>query len=97
MPVLPGAFSPAHLAVIAIVALLVLGPDKLPELARKAAQFHRDYKKFFATLEDHARGIVDDVVPDELRSWVPAHLKTPAHTPPDATDRGARTWPPSPE
>jgi Sec-independent protein translocase protein TatA len=97
MPVLPGAFSPAHLAVIAIVALLVLGPDRLPELARKAAQFHRDYKKFFATLEDHARSIVDDVVPEELGSWVPPYLQTPPQTSADPTDRGARKWPPSPQ
>ena len=85
-----------EMLVLAGVALVVLGPDKLPEFARKAAQFHRDYKKLLATLEDHTRSIIDDVVPEELGSWVPPSLPTPTRTSTEPTDRGARTWPPSP-
>ena len=45
-----------ELAVIALVAVVVLGPDKLPDLARQAAQLlHR------------ARGLAHDAR-DELRS-----------------------------
>jgi sec-independent protein translocase protein TatA len=93
MPVLPGAFSPVHLAVIALVALLVLGPDKLPELARKASQLHRDYKKVLSTIDDHVRDVVDDVVPTDLNAAIPPSLAPPkSATPPSR--RGARTWPP---
>jgi sec-independent protein translocase protein TatA len=90
MPVLPGAFSPVHLAVIAIVALLVLGPDKLPELARKASRLHREYKKIVATLDDNTH----DFVPEDLKSAMPSSLQPPPAATSPPAGRAARTWPP---
>lgn len=48
----------AELAVIAFIAVLVFGPDRLPELARQAGQFIRRMKR----LADGAR----DQIRDEL-------------------------------
>src|SRR3546814_18096910 len=40
------------MAVIALVAVLVFGPDKLPDLARQAGRFFRQMKNFADTTRD---------------------------------------------
>lgn len=45
----------AELAVIAFVAVLVFGPDKLPEMARQAGRFLRQVKRFAETTRDDLR------------------------------------------
>ncbi|TFE00704.1 twin-arginine translocase TatA/TatE family subunit [Jeotgalibacillus salarius] len=47
---LPGGIS---LAVIAVVALLIFGPKKLPELGKAAGSTLREFK-------DATKGLVDD-------------------------------------
>jgi sec-independent protein translocase protein TatA len=37
--------SPVHLAIVAIVALLVFGPKKLPELAKGLGEAVKEFKK----------------------------------------------------
>jgi sec-independent protein translocase protein TatB len=44
-----------ELAVIAFVAVLVFGPDKLPEFARQAGRMVRQLKKFADTARDELR------------------------------------------
>lgn len=44
-----------ELAVIAIVAVIVFGPDKLPEFARQAGQFVRKAREFANTARDQLR------------------------------------------
>jgi sec-independent protein translocase protein TatB len=44
-----------ELAVIALVAVLVFGPDKLPELARQAGQLVRKAKQFADAARDELR------------------------------------------
>jgi sec-independent protein translocase protein TatA len=39
-----GAFSPWHFILIAIVALLLFGPSKLPELGRGFGKMFREFK-----------------------------------------------------
>lgn len=39
-----GAFSPWHVILIAIVALLLFGPNKLPELGRGFGKMFREFK-----------------------------------------------------
>jgi len=45
-----------ELAVIALVAILVLGPDKLPDLARQAAQFLHKARAMATSARDDLRG-----------------------------------------
>jgi sec-independent protein translocase protein TatA len=40
-----GAFQPLHLALIALAALLVFGPKKLPELARGVGESMKELKR----------------------------------------------------
>jgi Tat protein translocase TatB subunit len=47
-----GAFSPVHWLIIAVVALLVLGPERLPDAARKFGRAWRQYQGTRASLTD---------------------------------------------
>jgi sec-independent protein translocase protein TatA len=60
-----GAFSPIHWLIVAVVALLVLGPDRLPDAARSAAKAWRDFQQVRGTLLGHLRDIAGEVVPSE--------------------------------
>jgi sec-independent protein translocase protein TatB len=61
-----------ELAVIMLVAVLVFGPDKLPELARQAGQLVRKAKQFADAARDELR---EELGPDyadlELRDLDP--------------------------
>ncbi|MBS4179603.1 twin-arginine translocase TatA/TatE family subunit [Lederbergia citrea] len=47
-----GAVGPGSVAIIAIVALLIFGPKKLPELGRAAGRTLREFKNATAGLAD---------------------------------------------
>jgi sec-independent protein translocase protein TatA len=53
MPFIDNIVQPTHLLVILVVALLVLGPKRLPEVGRSVGRSIRDF-----------RGAVDDVKVD---------------------------------
>jgi TatA/E family protein of Tat protein translocase len=55
-----GAFSPAHWLIIAVVALLVLGPDQLPSLARRAGESMREVRRVWEHLRSELRDLVSD-------------------------------------
>src|ERR1700733_7318846 len=63
------SLDPAKLMLIAVVALVVLGPDKLPAAARKISSLMKDLQKMRASLETEARKFTGDLpFGDELRS-----------------------------
>jgi len=47
-----GLFQPMHLIVIAVVALLVFGPKKLPELGKGLGESIRGFKSAMAAREE---------------------------------------------
>jgi TatA/E family protein of Tat protein translocase len=53
--------SPAKLLVILVVALVVLGPDKLPKVARQIGGLWGDFRKFRERLETDVRGTFPDL------------------------------------
>jgi TatA/E family protein of Tat protein translocase len=53
--------SPAKLLVILVVALVVLGPDKLPKVARQIGSLWGDFRKFRTRLESEVRGNFPDL------------------------------------
>ena len=62
----------SELAVIAFVAVLVFGPDKLPELARQAGQFLHRAKTFANSARDELRSELGPAYSDlELRDLDP--------------------------
>lgn len=81
-----------EIAVIMIVALLLLGPDKLPELARGIGKFMREFRR----QTDDVRGLVErefykmdqEVFAEEqakrIEAPAPTEPATPAAATPDA-------------
>jgi len=53
--------SPAKLLVILVVALIVLGPDKLPKMAKQIGGLWGDFRKFRERLESDVRGTFPDL------------------------------------
>ena len=61
-----------ELVVIAFVAVLVFGPDKLPELARQAGQLARTVRRFALSARDELRNELGPEYSDlELRDLDP--------------------------
>ncbi len=61
-----------EMAVIAFVAVLVFGPDRLPELAKQAAQFIKQLKKMANAARDDLRSELGPEFSDlELRDLDP--------------------------
>lgn len=70
--------SVPHLIVIAVIALIVLGPEKLPQVARMAgklmAEFRRITGDFRSTIEGEMREIERETAVKELRQQFPEHV-----------------------
>jgi sec-independent protein translocase protein TatA len=49
-----GLFQPTHLILILLVALLVFGPNKLPQIGAGLGKSIRDFKKAMADASDDA-------------------------------------------
>lgn len=57
--------SPAKVLVILVVALVVLGPDKLPKVARQIGSLWADFRRFRQRLESDVRGTFPDLPSSE--------------------------------
>ena len=53
--------SPVRLLIILVVALVVLGPDKLPQYARQAGSAWKSLKGMQQRVEDELREVVPDL------------------------------------
>ena len=53
--------GPFELLAIFVVALLVFGPDKLPEMGRQVGNAFREFKKFQASMESNVRDVLDPI------------------------------------
>jgi sec-independent protein translocase protein TatB len=56
----PLNLSFTHLAVVAIVALVVLGPDRLPQVVKTAGNLYREWKRIRGDLEGEVREVVSE-------------------------------------
>jgi len=74
-----GIENPVHLLFIALVALIVLGPKRLPKLARALGQGIREFR---GALEQGASE------PAESASQPPETPSAPAHAPPQPAQVG---------
>ena len=55
--------DPAKLMVILVVGLIVLGPERLPQLAKKTGSLWADVRRLRKRLEDELRGSFPDLPP----------------------------------
>jgi sec-independent protein translocase protein TatA len=99
-----GIENPIHLLFIALVALLVLGPKRLPEVARTLGNGLREFRNAISGEGAHSHGEIappvvagaapQPAVPAPVEQAAPAVIVTPdASTPPIASTAAA---PPSP-
>jgi sec-independent protein translocase protein TatA len=61
---LEGLFQPTHLIMILGIALLVLGPKKLPELGKGLGESIRGFKLAMAAKEDEPAATKTDIGSD---------------------------------
>ncbi len=93
--------GPGEIVLISVVALLLLGPDKLPELARGLGRFFREFRKH----TDDVRGMVErefyrmdqDVLHDGSKKQSPAVSSVSRFEmpPSEAVDAEPRILPPA--
>lgn len=57
--------QPTHLIFILVVALIVLGPKRLPEVGRSLGRGLRDFRQGMQGVEAEARGVFRDTIDDE--------------------------------
>jgi TatA/E family protein of Tat protein translocase len=55
------SLSPAKLLVLLVIALIVLGPEKLPQVARQLGAAWGDLRRFRSRLESDVRGAFPDL------------------------------------
>lgn len=74
---MPTSLGPAEILVILVVALIVLGPKKLPEAGRQVGKAIAEVRKWSQGFQDEIRSTID---PDATRPSYP----TPPTTTPEA-------------
>jgi sec-independent protein translocase protein TatB len=55
--------DPGKLLVIAVVAIILLGPDRLPQVARQAGNAWRSFNEFRRRMESEVRSTMPDLPP----------------------------------
>ncbi|HEX4538988.1 MAG TPA: twin-arginine translocase TatA/TatE family subunit [Acidimicrobiales bacterium] len=64
------SFGPAKILIVLMVALIVLGPDKLPQMTRQVGKAWGDFRRFREHLEDEVRGALgEDLVQPFTPPW----------------------------
>ena len=70
--------SMAHIIVVAVIAFIVLGPDKLPQVARTMGKMMAELRRitgdFRTTVETEMRQMEKEVALKEVRANFPEHV-----------------------
>lgn len=56
-------FGPGEIALVAVFALLIFGPRRLPEIARTVGKALREFKRATSELTDELKSGLDDQPP----------------------------------
>ena len=79
--------GPAELIVILLVALIVVGPKRLPELGRTIGKALREFRRTTDDLKQSFEfGIDDDDFPEEPNGQEPTHVTGPTTAEPPPSD-----------
>jgi sec-independent protein translocase protein TatA len=103
------SLGPAEILVVLVVALLVFGPNKMPEIARQVGKGFREFKRVQQHLKSELRDVVAEfdapsstpsVGPDPVPMLPPKDDAAPAAADPEAAPPAAADLPappPAPE
>lgn len=75
---MPTSLGPAEILVILVVALIVLGPKKLPEAGRQVGKALAEMRKWSQGFQEEIRSTID---PDSSRPTYPTPPPAPAPLP----------------
>jgi Tat protein translocase TatB subunit len=77
---MPTSLGPAEILVVLLVALIVLGPSRLPEAGRQVGRAIAEMRRWSGRLQEEVRSTLDAEA-DPMPS-TPAELPHPDHQPP---------------
>jgi Tat protein translocase TatB subunit len=87
-----GSIGAPEIIVVFIVALLVLGPDRLPKAARQMGKAMAEFRRLSGGFQDEVRRAMDDTIePGEPSSYTP-----PPDSPEEAVTRPSTSRPMTP-
>jgi sec-independent protein translocase protein TatB len=75
--------GPLEIIIVAVIALLVIGPDELPSAVRKAARFLADLRRFGEEVQHEVMAIIEDASSEGLEgleSRLHVESNGPAHS-----------------
>lgn len=84
-----GLFAPWHIVVVFVVALLVFGPSKLPEIGRQVGRGLREFRRFQDSLRDDISRLVEDDDEDKENKEEDAHKPPELPPAPPPSSRAA--------
>jgi sec-independent protein translocase protein TatA len=94
------SLGPAEILVILVVALLVFGPNKMPEIARQVGKGFREFKRVQQHLQSELRDVVSefDAPSSSAATADPVPMLPPREepAPPTATDTPIEASTPEP-
>jgi sec-independent protein translocase protein TatA len=73
-----GIDNPVHLIFIAAVALIVLGPKRLPDLARSLGQGMREFRESMSQAAKDDGSVTGTLIPDQTQLVAAPEPATPA-------------------
>jgi sec-independent protein translocase protein TatA len=73
-----GIDNPVHLIFIAAVALIVLGPKRLPDLARSLGQGMREFRESMSEAAKDDGAVTGTLIPDQTQLVAAPESLTPA-------------------
>jgi sec-independent protein translocase protein TatA len=73
-----GIDNPVHLIFIAAVALIVLGPKRLPDLARSLGQGMREFRESMSQAAKDDGSVTGTLIPDQTQLVPAPESATPA-------------------
>jgi sec-independent protein translocase protein TatA len=78
---MPTSLGPAEIMVVLVVALIVLGPNRLPEAGRQLGRAMREARRWSTRLQDEVRSTLNDepepVPPVASSTSTPGPVETP--------------------
>jgi sec-independent protein translocase protein TatA len=77
-----GALSPMHMVMVLVIALLVFGPKKLPEIGKELGKALREFKRASRDVMDSFHDALEDR-PHPVSTYDPPYLS--AYHPPEDT------------
>jgi sec-independent protein translocase protein TatA len=69
--------GPAEILVVLLVAMVVFGPKRLPEIGRQVGRGLREVKKLQATITEEIEGVMHPAEPTPAPAAVPASIAVP--------------------